>query len=79
VDQDRFYLVSQNSAHTETQKVQLLKDLEYLQGFLVTVEKKLSNDRFVQNAKPEVIEAERKKKADAESKIQVIEEALNSL
>jgi valyl-tRNA synthetase len=33
----------------------------------------------VQNAKPEVIEAERKKKADAESKIQVIEEALNSL
>ncbi|MBM3432799.1 MAG: valine--tRNA ligase [Bacteroidetes bacterium] len=79
VDQDRFYLVSQNSTHTETQKTQLRKDLEYYKGFLATVEKKLGNDRFVQNAKLEVIEAERKKKADAESKIRVIEESLRNM
>jgi valyl-tRNA synthetase len=79
VDQDRFYLVSQNEAHSEGQKATLLKDLEYLRGFLASVEKKLGNERFVQNAKPEVIDAERKKKADAESKMQVIEEALKSL
>lgn len=79
VDQDRFYLVSQNAAHTETQRTQLLKDLEYQKGFLASVEKKLGNERFVQNAKPEVIEAERKKKADAESKIRLIEESLNSM
>ena len=79
VDQDRLYLVSQNEAHADNQRAQLLKDLEYLKGFLVSVDKKLSNERFVQNAKPAVIDAERKKKADAESKIQAIEEALQSL
>ena len=60
------------------QQEQLLKDLEYLKGFLVSVEKKLSNERFVQNAKPEVVEAERKKKADAEEKIRAIEDSLKS-
>jgi len=57
----------------------MLKDLEYLKGFLVSVEKKLSNERFVQNAKPDVVEVERKKKADAEDKIKAIEESLASL
>ncbi len=61
------------------QKEKLTKDLNYLKGFLITVEKKLSNDKFVQNAKPEVIELERKKKADAESKIKVIEQTIASL
>jgi valyl-tRNA synthetase len=41
--------------------------------------KKLGNDRFVQNAKPEVVDVERKKKADAEEKIKVIEESLGVL
>jgi valyl-tRNA synthetase len=56
-----------------------LKDLDYQKGFLVSVEKKLGNERFVQNAKAEVIEIERKKKADAEAKIKAIEESLASL
>ena len=55
------------------------KELDYLKGFLISVEKKLSNDRFVQNAKPEVVEVERKKKTDAEQKIKAIEESLASL
>ena len=61
------------------QKEQLEKDLEYLKGFLSSVEKKLSNERFVQNAKAEVIELERKKKADAETKIKIIEESLSTI
>ena len=43
------------------------------------MEAKLSNERFVNNAKPDVVAAEQKKKADAESKIKSIEEALASL
>jgi valyl-tRNA synthetase len=57
----------------------LQKDLEHLKKFLISVEKKLSNERFVQNAKSEVIELERKKKADAETKIKIIEESLSSI
>ena len=64
---------------TSAQKEQLLKDLEYQKGFLISVEKKLSNERFVQNAKPEVVEIERRKKADAEQKIRAIEESLAGL
>ena len=55
------------------------KDLEYYQGFLSSVERKLSNEKFVQNAKAEVVEIERKKKADAEAKIRAIEESLGNL
>lgn len=51
----------------ETQKME--EEIKYLEGFLISVDKKLSNEKFVANAKPEVVENERKKKADAESKI----------
>lgn len=45
-------------------------------GFLKSVEKKLSNDRFVQNAKPEIVANERQKAADAETKLKSIEDQL---
>ncbi len=57
----------------------ILKELEYLQGFLVSVEKKLSNEKFVNSAPPNVIEMERKKKEDAEVKIKSLEENLKGL
>lgn len=57
----------------------LLKDLEYQKGFLVSVNKKLENERFVSSAPTQVIEAERKKKADAEAKIKSYEEALRKI
>ena len=77
---EKVKLFIQTDAKTDEggQQEQLLKDLEYLKGFLVSVEKKLSNERFVQNAKPEVVEAERKKKADAEEKIRAIEDSLKN-
>lgn len=79
VQKDKFYLETTTVMDTGAQKMQLQKDLDYLKGFLISVDKKLSNERFVQNAKPDVIEIERKKKADAEEKIKVIEESLASL
>jgi valyl-tRNA synthetase len=54
-------------------------DLIYNRGFLMAVLKKLENERFVQNAPANVLELERKKKSDAESKIMSLEEALRSL
>jgi valyl-tRNA synthetase len=79
VGKDKFYLVTEAPLNTGHQKEELEKELEYQKGFLASVEKKLSNERFVQNAKPEVVEFERKKKADAEEKIKVIEESLAAL
>lgn len=61
------------------EKNRLSKELDYNKGFLMSVQKKLANERFVQGAKPEVIEMERKKQADAEAKIKAIEEQLASL
>jgi valyl-tRNA synthetase len=79
VQKDKFYIETGKQLDTSGQKDQLLKDLEYQRGFLLSVEKKLSNQRFVQNAKPEVVEIEKKKKADAEAKIKAIEESLQGL
>lgn len=79
VQKDKFYLKTVTELDTSSQKEQLIKDLDYLKGFLLSVDKKLSNERFVQNAKPEIVDIERKKKADAEAKIKVIEESLAAL
>ena len=54
-------------------------DITYYMGFLESVAKKLGNERFVANAKPEVVDAERKKQADAESKIVSLKEAIAGL
>jgi valyl-tRNA synthetase len=63
----------------EEEKAALQKDLDYIIGFKNSTEAKLSNERFVQNAKPEIIEKERQKLADAEIKIKALEEALAKL
>ncbi|MBK7692464.1 MAG: valine--tRNA ligase [Bacteroidetes bacterium] len=78
---DRFqcYFTSEKAIDNSQQKEQMLKDIEYLKGFLASVEKKLGNEKFVQNAKPEIIEIEVKKKNDALQKMKVIEESLNLL
>jgi valyl-tRNA synthetase len=79
VRKDKLFLETGNEADTVNQKEQLEKDLAYLQGFLSSVEKKLANERFVQQAKPEIVDTERRKKADAEAKIQAIRESLENL
>jgi valyl-tRNA synthetase len=57
----------------------LQTDLKYQRGFLSNVMKKLENERFVQNAPPDVLELERKKQSDAESKISALDERLEEL
>ena len=61
------------------EKAKTEEELKYLKGFLVSVEKKLSNEKFVANAKPEIVENERKKQKDAQDKIAILEEKLKSL
>jgi valyl-tRNA synthetase len=79
VQKDKFFIETTAELDTASQKEQLLKELNYHKGFLASVEKKLSNERFIQNAKPEVVETEQKKKADAVAKIKAIEESLAAL
>ena len=79
VEKNKFYIESEQKLDSIILKTDLLKDLEHQQGFLTSVQKKLGNERFVQNAKPEVIELERKKLADAEARIKTIEESLAGL
>ena len=79
IEQDKFLLLTEREVDTIALKEELEKDLTYQQNFLQSVIKKLSNERFVQNAKPEVIDFERKKQTDAEARIKTIEESLGSL
>lgn len=64
------------SIDTEAEVKKAEDELKYLRGFLNSVEKKLGNERFVSGAPPQVLENERKKKADAEAKIKALEERL---
>jgi len=79
IGNDTFYIESEQPINTGSQKDDLVKDLEHQKGFLQSVEKKLSNEKFVANAKPEVLALEQKKKADALSRIKAIEESLAAL
>ena len=79
VEKDRFYVESEKQVDTEAMKAELLKDLTHQKGFLESVLKKLNNERFVTNAKPDIINLERKKQADAEARIKTIEESLSEL
>jgi valyl-tRNA synthetase len=55
------------------------EELKYTKGFLISVQKKMSNERFVNNAPAKVIEIEKKKMADAEAKIKVLEDRIASM
>ena len=68
-----------NSIDVAAELERLNKDLDYYRGFLASVEKKLSNERFVSNAPAAVVDAERRKQADAQSKIASIEASIKAL
>ena len=63
----------------DAELARLKKEHEYLTGFLASVEKKLSNERFVSNAPAAVVDAERKKQSDAQTKIAAIEASIKAL
>jgi valyl-tRNA synthetase len=76
---DEFLLLTQQKSDPDQDRAQLEKELEYTRGFLSAVDKKLSNQRFVENAPEQVVKNERKKKEDAEAKIKTLQARLSKL
>ncbi|MDE6448748.1 MAG: class I tRNA ligase family protein, partial [Muribaculaceae bacterium] len=74
-----FNIPLENNINIEDEIERLEKDLAYQEGFMASVMKKLGNERFVSNAPAQVVDIERKKQADAESKIANIKATLASL
>jgi len=79
VGKDECYVEIAENIDIGAERLRINKEIEYLQGFLKSVDTKLSNERFVQNAKPEIVANERNKKADAEAKLALLKDNLNSL
>jgi valyl-tRNA synthetase len=74
-----FFVPLEGQIDLGAEKERLSKELEYAQGFRDSVLKKLANEKFVANAKPELVERERQKLADAEAKITALEQSLAAL
>ena len=74
-----YFIPATGQVNVEETRAKLEADLQYTRGFLESVMKKLNNEKFMKGAPEKVIENERKKQADAESKIKAIEEQLRSL
>ncbi|MBC7864035.1 MAG: class I tRNA ligase family protein, partial [Bacteroidia bacterium] len=74
-----FFVPLTGKIDTAAEKERILKEIEYNKGFLKSVQIKLSNQNFVAKAKPELIEKEKQKQSDAESKIKSLEEQLQTL
>ena len=79
VGTQEFNIPLRENIDVEAEKAKLTKDIEYYEGFRKSVEKKLSNERFVNNAPAAVVETERKKLADALSRLETLKAALNAL
>ena len=79
VKSNEYYIPLAGAVNIEEEIATLKQELKYTQGFLNSVMKKLSNERFVSNAPEQVIVIERKKQADAEAKIKAIEEQITAI
>ncbi len=79
IGEDKIFIETEKKIDSNLQKDELQKEIDYHKGFLISVNNKLNNDRFIKNAKPEVIALEKKKKADAEAKIKLLEESLAAI
>ena len=79
IQTDKIFLETGVQIDTESEKKKIQEEIEYYKGFIASVEKKLGNEKFVANAKPEIIENERKKMADGQSKLQSLQESLSKL
>ncbi|MFJ1426868.1 valine--tRNA ligase [Capnocytophaga canimorsus] len=79
VKSNEYFIPMQGNINVEEEIKKLEEELKYTQGFLASVEKKLSNEKFVSSAPEKVVEMERKKQADALAKIETIQESLKNL
>lgn len=76
IQSHEFYIETEGGIDAETEKENLLKELEYTRGFLASVDKKLSNEKFVNGAPAQVVAIEQKKQEDALAKLKTLEESL---
>lgn len=79
VKSNEYFIPITGNIDVDAEIAKLSEELTYTIGFLKSVQVKLSNEKFVANAKPEIIENERKKEADALAKIATIEQSIASL
>ena len=79
VKSNEYFIPISGAVDVDAEIEKITEELNYTKGFLTSVQKKLSNERFVNNAPPKVVELERKKAADAEAKIETLEKSLASL
>jgi valyl-tRNA synthetase len=79
VDTDEVFVVLNLQIDAAAEREKMEKEITYLEGFMKSVDAKLTNEKFVANAKPELVEKERQKKADAAQKIEALQASLSSL
>jgi valyl-tRNA synthetase len=79
VKSNEYFIPMVGAINVEEEILKLTEELKYTQGFLKSVQGKLSNERFVAGAPEKVLEIERKKEADSLAKIATIEQSLASL
>ena len=79
VKSNEYFVPMGDAIDIEAEIKKLTEELDYTRGFLQSVQKKLSNERFVNNAPENVVAMEKKKAADAEAKIETLEKSLASL
>jgi valyl-tRNA synthetase len=79
VDGIQFYVPFGDAVDVKEERTKLEQELDYSKGFLVSVQKKLGNERFVNSAPATVVENEKKKQADTLLKISLLEEKLSNL
>lgn len=79
VKSNEYFIPITGNIDVASEIAKLTEELNYIKGFLKSVQVKLSNEKFVANAKPEIIDNERKKEADALAKIETIEHSLAGL
>ena len=79
VKSNEYFIPMDGAINVEEEIEKLTEELKYTEGFLKSVQKKLSNERFVNNAPAQVVGSEKKKEADALAKIETINKSLKSL
>jgi valyl-tRNA synthetase len=79
VKSNEYFIPISGTINIEEEKAKITEELSYTEGFLKSVQKKLSNERFVNNAPEQVVASEKKKEADALAKIKTLKASLESL
>lgn len=74
-----FFVYTSENIDLEAEREKVLRELDYTKGFLISVQKKLENERFIAGAKPEIVELEKRKQTDALVRIKILEKQLQNL